>query len=70
MNSEIIIAGLALVGTIFGSLISNLSMSKVLKYRINIIEEKMNDLAQLLERMTKAETEIDYINSYVHDKNE
>ena len=49
MNSEIIIAGLALVGTIFGSLISNLSMSKVLKYRINIIEEKMNDLAQLLE---------------------
>lgn len=67
MNNEILVALLALVGTIFGSLIGSISMSKLMSYRINILEEKVDKLNGMFERMTVAELKIKDIDDYVKD---
>ena len=67
MNGNIIMAVLALVGTIFGSLIGAVSASKILSYRINILEDKVAKLNDMFERMTVAELKIKDIDNYVRD---
>lgn len=67
MNSSIIVGILALVGTIFGSLMGAFSMSKMLNYRITLLESKVNNLNGLLERMALTEQKVENINSYVKD---
>lgn len=67
MNNEILVALLALVGTIFGSLMGSISMSKLMSYRINILEEKVDKLNGMFERMTVAELNIKDIDDYVKD---
>ncbi len=67
MNNEILVALLALVGTIFGSLMGSISMSKLMSYRINILEEKVDKLNGMFERMTVAELKIKDIDDYVKD---
>ena len=66
MNNEIWVAILALVGTIFGSLMGKFSMTKMINYRIGILETKMDNLSNLIDRMNVAETKIDDIYNYVH----
>ena len=67
MNGNIIMAVLALVGTIFGSLIGAVSASKMLSYRIIILEDKVAKLNDMFERMTVAELKIKDIDNYVRD---
>lgn len=67
MNSEIWVAILALIGTMFGSLMGKISMSKLLNYRIGILENKVDKLSGLLERMRIAEMKINNIFDYVRD---
>lgn len=67
MDSNIIMAVLALVGTIFGSLIGAVSASKILSYRINILEDKVAKLNDMFERMTVAELKIKDIDNYVRE---
>ena len=64
MNNEILVALLALVGTIFGSLMGSISMSKLMSYRVNILEEKVDKLNGMFERMTVAELKIKDIDDY------
>ena len=70
MNNEIWVAILALVGTIFGSLMGKFSMTKMINYRIGILESKMDKINNLVDRMNIAETKIDDIYNYVHSKHE
>lgn len=67
MNSGVVVALLALVGTIFGSLMGTVSASKMLSYRIELLENKVNKLSELLERMALVEHKIKDIDSYVKD---
>lgn len=67
MNSSVIVGLLALVGTIFGSLMGTLSMSKMLSYRIDLLENKVDKLSSLLERMALVEHKIQDIDNYVKD---
>lgn len=67
MDSNVIVAILALVGTIFGSLIGTISASKMLSYRIGILEDKVDKLNGMFERMTVAEMRIKDIDDYVRD---
>lgn len=67
MNSSVIVGLFALIGTIFGSLMGTLSMSKMLSYRIDLLESKMDKLSNLLERMTLVEHKIKDIDNYVKD---
>lgn len=67
MDSNAIVAILALVGTIFGSLIGTISASKMLSYRIGILEDKVDKLNGMFERMTVAEMKIKDIDDYVRD---
>ena len=67
MNNEILVALLALVGTIFGSLMGSISMSKLMSYRVHILEEKVDKLNGMFERMTVAELKIKDIDDYVKD---
>ena len=67
MNNEILVALLALVGTIFGSLMGSISMSKLMSYRVNILEEKVDKLNGMFERMTVAELKIKDRDDYVKD---
>ena len=67
MDSNVIVAILALVGTIFGSLIGTISASKMLSYRIGILEDKVDKLNGMFERMTVAEMKIKDIDHYVRD---
>ncbi len=67
MDSNVIVAIFALVGTIFGSLIATISASKMLSYRIGILEDKVDKLNGMFERMTVAEMKIKDIDDYVRD---
>lgn len=67
MNSSIIVGILALVGTIFGSLMGTFSMSKMLSYRITLLENKVDNLNGLLERMALIEQKVENIDGYVKD---
>lgn len=67
MNNEILVALLALVGTIFGTLMGSISMNKLMSYRINILEEKVDKLNGMFERMTVTELKIKDIDDYVKD---
>lgn len=58
MNSEIIIALLALLGTIFGSFGGILTSSKLTQYRIQQLEEKVDKHNSFAERIPVIEQRI------------
>lgn len=53
--SNIIVAGLALVGTLAGSYFANNRAAAVLEIRMRALEEKVNRHNQVVERMAIAE---------------
>ena len=67
MDSGIVVGLLALVGTIFGSLMGAFSASKMLSYRIGLLENKVDKFSSLLERMALVEHKIMDIDSYMKD---
>lgn len=68
MSSDVLVAILALVGTIFGSLLGVFSMSKLLSYRIGILEEKVNKYSDIYDRVMILETKIQDKDNYINDK--
>ena len=55
MSSEIIVAGLSLIGTLGGSLIGILTANKLTTYRLEQLEAKVNKHNNLVERMAVVE---------------
>jgi len=55
MTEGIIIAILSLVGTLAGSYFSNMAGQKLIAYRIEKLEEKVNKHNQVIERTYKLE---------------
>ena len=55
MSTEIVVAGLSLLGTLGGSIIGILTDNQLTKYRIEQLEEKVNKHNNLVERMIVVE---------------
>lgn len=58
MYSEIIVAGLAFLGTVLGSYFSNSKTTALISYRLEQLEEKVNKHNNVVERMALAEKEL------------
>ena len=61
MESEIIIGGLSLIGTLIGTLGGILASNKLTNYRIQQLEEKVNKHNNLIDRMYKVENRVSLI---------
>lgn len=55
MNTEILVAGFSLVGTLVGSLTGIMTANKLTTYRIEQLEKKVEKHNNLAERMIKVE---------------
>lgn len=53
--SSIIVAGIAFLGTVFGSYFANNKTTALVTYRLSQLEEKVNKHNNLIERMTIVE---------------
>ncbi len=53
--SSIIVAGIAFLGTVFGSYFANNKTTALVTYRLSQLEEKVDKHNHLVERMTKVE---------------
>ena len=58
MEPEIVVALLSLVGTLGGSFLGVLASNKLINYRIQQLEEKVEKHNNLVERMILVETEV------------
>ena len=67
MNINITVAIISLLGTVFGSIIGALSASKLVNYRLDILEKKMDNLGDILRRIDFVEYRIEEIDNYVKD---
>lgn len=67
MNINITVAIISLLGTVFGSIIGALSASKLVNYRLDILEKKMDNLGDILRRIDFVKYRIEEIDNYVKD---
>lgn len=67
MNINITVAIISLLGTVFGSIIGAISASKLVNYRLDILEKKMDNLGDILRRIDFVEYRIEEIDNYVKD---
>ena len=58
MEPEIVVALLSLVGTLGGSFLGVLASNKLINYRIQQLEKKVEKHKNLVERMVLVETEV------------
>ena len=58
MEPEIVVALLSLVGTLGGSFLGVLASNKLINYRIQQLEKKVEKHNNLVERMVLVETEV------------
>lgn len=58
MRSEVVVALLSLVGTFIGTLGGILSTQKLVTYRLQKLEEKVDKHNNLIDRMYKIETRV------------
>ena len=58
MEQEIVVALLSLVGTLGGSFLGVLASNKLINYRIQQLEKKVEKHNNLVERMVLVETEV------------
>ncbi len=58
MRSEIVVALLSLVGTFIGTLGGILATQKLITYRLQKLEEKVDKHNNLIDRMYKIETRV------------
>lgn len=58
MEPEIVVALLSLVGTLGGSFLGVLASNKLINYRIQHLEKKVEKHNNLVERMVLVETEV------------
>ena len=55
ITPEIVVAGLALFGTMFGSVTGVLTANRLTSYRISLLEKEVEKHNDLVERMTAVE---------------
>ena len=67
MDSTIIVALIALLGTAFGSVAGILTANRLVVYRIEQLEAKVSKHNNLVERMYKLENQVEMI---IHDEKE
>lgn len=67
MESQIIIGVLSLCGTLIGTIGGILASNKLTNYRIQQLEEKVNKHNNLIDRMYKAENDINIINEKIEE---
>ena len=67
MNTEIIVALIALVSTLAGSFCGGLASSNMTRYRLKKLEEKVDKHNSVLERMTVAEEHIKVADHRISD---
>lgn len=58
MNTEILVAGFSLAGTLMGSLAGIMTANKLTNYRIEQLEEKVKKHNNLVERMIVVEQSV------------
>lgn len=58
MSESIIVAVLALLGSVFGSIISGSKTTAVIETRLDALEQKYEKLNNLIERMYRCESEV------------
>ena len=61
MNTEIVVALITLFGSAIGTLAGILASTKLVTYRIEQLEKKVDKHNTLIERMTEAETKITFL---------
>ncbi|MGN1051006.1 MAG: hypothetical protein ACI4QE_01760 [Acutalibacteraceae bacterium] len=69
MMTEIIVALIGLGGSAIGSIIGILTSSKLTAYRLEQLEQKVNKHNNLIERMYKAEENINILGEKVKEAN-
>ena len=67
MNINITVAIISLIGTVFGSIIGALSAWKLVNYRLDILEKKIDSFGDILRRVDFVEYRIEEIDNYVKD---
>lgn len=67
MNINVTVAIISLFGTVFGSIIGALSASKLVNYRLDILEKKIDSFGDILRRVDFVEYRIEEIDNYVKD---
>lgn len=67
MPTEIIIAILSLVGTAVGSLAGIITANRLVLYRIEQLERKVEKHNQLIERTYKIESDIEVLKTEIHE---
>lgn len=69
MSTELVVALLALAGTLTGSFSGILVANKLVNYRLEQLEKKVEKHNNLVERIAMAENEIKIINHKIDDLN-
>lgn len=67
MSTEIIVAILALIGTLASAFLGGLMSSNVIKTRLDALEKKVDKHNNLIERMYKVEGKIEELQSDIND---
>lgn len=67
MDSSIVVALLALIGTTIGSIAGILTANKLVNYRINQLEEKVSKHNNLIDRMYKVESRVTLLEDELRD---
>lgn len=67
MSERIIVALIGVLGTFAGSFFTNRKSMALIMYRLEQLEEKVNEHNNLIDRMYKAETNIEVIQEEVNN---
>ncbi|MCI8501699.1 MAG: hypothetical protein HFJ85_05620 [Oscillospiraceae bacterium] len=70
MPTEIIVALLSLLGTALGSVLGIITSNRLTTYRIQQLEEKVNNHNNLIERMAAAERDIKSAHRHLNELHE
>ena len=67
MDSNLLIAVLSLIGTIFGTLVGAVSMNKIFNYKLTLLESKIEKFENVVERIVLIECKLNEIDNYIKD---
>lgn len=67
MNSEVVVALVALAGTLVGSFGGIITSSKLTSYRLDVLEQKVDKHNSLIEKIPVVEEKIKVINHRIDD---
>lgn len=70
ITPEIVVAGLALFGTMFGSVTEVLTANRLTSYRISLLEKEVEKHNDLVERMTAVEQSTKSAHKRIDELNE